>query len=140
MKPEIKNPCFEDIQLMKDIPEGKYCQVCQKKVIDFTNMTDKEIKIYLKNNNPSCGIFFTHQLEQKSTSFSNKLLIFSSNIKNNFVRTLLTNLFGLVFKSRHTAGKIDKVEKTVPNSNKSADEMDKVKGNIGKNPYNKKSK
>lgn len=62
MKLSISKPCLENWEHMKDIPEGKYCAVCCKNVVDFTNKTQKEIQeIYNKDKNV-CGKFKRDQL------------------------------------------------------------------------------
>lgn len=44
---------------------GRHCNSCKKEVIDFTLMTDDEVKNYLLNNigKETCGRFFNHQVD-----------------------------------------------------------------------------
>lgn len=44
---------------------GRFCQSCQKSVIDFTSKSDTEIKEFLKDKQGEklCGRFFIHQVE-----------------------------------------------------------------------------
>lgn len=43
-KINITNPCPENWDNMHDTKEGKFCEVCSRCVIDFTEKTDQEIK------------------------------------------------------------------------------------------------
>jgi|SRR3954469_5984832 len=52
----IDNPCLENWNKMLPSEKGKFCQSCCKHVIDFTNLSDKEIiKIISKSSQPICG-------------------------------------------------------------------------------------
>lgn len=60
----ISDPCQEDWDKMTNSQEGKFCQSCQKNVIDFSNKTEKEIYQILKNTNGNmCGKFNALQLD-----------------------------------------------------------------------------
>ena len=43
-KIKIQNPCSEIWETMTDIPEGKFCEICSKKVWDFTEKSSEEIE------------------------------------------------------------------------------------------------
>jgi hypothetical protein len=43
---------------------GKFCESCQKEVIDFTTMSDAEIILFFKNNKDKCGSFKASQLNR----------------------------------------------------------------------------
>ncbi|MCA6069258.1 carboxypeptidase-like regulatory domain-containing protein [Chryseobacterium sp. RG1] len=59
---QIENPCEETWDNMHDIPEGKYCDLCSKKVLDLTQKTDDEIFQLLEmSNGKICGKIFQHQ-------------------------------------------------------------------------------
>lgn len=59
---------------------GRFCQSCQKSVIDFTSKSDSEIKEFLKDKQGEklCGRFYIHQVERIRIEIDPKLLI--SNI------------------------------------------------------------
>lgn len=42
-KINITNPCPENWDNMQDSPQGKFCEICSKCVVDFTDKTDQEI-------------------------------------------------------------------------------------------------
>ena len=47
---KITNPCNQNWNSMSPNELGRYCQLCEKTVIDFTKMSPEEIKVYLKKN------------------------------------------------------------------------------------------
>ena len=72
MKPNITlgidKPCSEKFENFKATQAGGFCGSCQKEVIDFTQMTDKEVMLYFHNNQKkSCGRFNESQLKTYST-------------------------------------------------------------------------
>ena len=62
----IENPCGEDFNHFEPTKLGSFCNTCQKEVIDFTEMTDKEIIQYFqskKEQQNTCGKFISTQLK-----------------------------------------------------------------------------
>lgn len=59
----IKFNCTQDWDIMEPVTEGRFCDVCQKKVYD---LTDKNVafftRIMMENNNKICGRFSSDQL------------------------------------------------------------------------------
>lgn len=57
MKISITNPCPENWDNMQDSEEGKFCEVCSRCVIDFSEKTDQEIKEIIDQTNSKrvCG-------------------------------------------------------------------------------------
>lgn len=62
----IPEPCKEDWQAMTPEESGRFCSVCTKGVIDFTNKSEKEIQTYLQQNKGKnlCGRFRNDQLNK----------------------------------------------------------------------------
>ncbi|KIC64513.1 carboxypeptidase-like regulatory domain-containing protein [Chryseobacterium taiwanense] len=62
----IEKPCEEPLNNMHDVPGGKHCDLCSKKVLDLSNLKDAEIlKIIQENKGEKfCGIFFKNQLNR----------------------------------------------------------------------------
>lgn len=61
----IDQPCNEAWNDMSPSKKGKFCQKCQKNVIDFTTMRDDEIVSTIENSTgPICGKLLPHQMEQ----------------------------------------------------------------------------
>lgn len=65
IKTKIKTPCSTDWESMKIGLHSRYCESCQKNVIDFTNKDKKEILKYLLENQEkrTCGRFYSNQLD-----------------------------------------------------------------------------
>jgi hypothetical protein len=86
MKPylRIEKPCEEPLENMRDVPGGKHCDLCSKKVLDLSNLNDTEILQILQENKGQkfCGIFFKNQLnrslyEEKVISYRLRKATFS---------------------------------------------------------------
>ena len=52
----IPKPCHENWDSMQPNKEGRHCMACRKTVVDFSNMTDREILDYISNaSGEVCG-------------------------------------------------------------------------------------
>jgi hypothetical protein len=61
----IPEPCQENWQNMTPAEQGRFCGSCQKTVVDFTLMSDKELLDYLsKASQHTCGRFSNDQLNK----------------------------------------------------------------------------
>jgi CarboxypepD_reg-like domain len=60
----IPTPCHEGWHSMSPNDRGRFCASCQKTVIDFTNMPDREIARILQQNNTVCGHVHSSQLNR----------------------------------------------------------------------------
>jgi hypothetical protein len=64
-KIQISNPCHEKWGEMIDNNTGKFCNSCQKSVVDFTNFSDRDLRNWFKENQgESCGRFKPEQLDR----------------------------------------------------------------------------
>jgi hypothetical protein len=62
----IPEPCHETWQTMTPTEQGRFCGSCQKTVVDFTLMTDKEILDYFsRTSQHTCGRFSNDQLNKE---------------------------------------------------------------------------
>ena len=43
---QIQEPCHEDWHKMLPEEKGRFCMACQKKVIDFTGYTDRQVATF----------------------------------------------------------------------------------------------
>ena len=66
LKISIPTPCHEDWSKMDTNEQGRHCNSCMKTVVDFTNMSDEEVKNFLinKKQEHTCGRFKTTQLQR----------------------------------------------------------------------------
>ncbi len=60
----IPEPCHENWNEMTPEKKGRFCGSCQKTVVDFTEMSDDQVKNYLLDNKHknTCGRFYATQL------------------------------------------------------------------------------
>ncbi len=59
----IPQPCHKNRDEMTDVADGKFCQHCNKTVIDFTTWSDTAVhNFFTENSNGACGIFLNTQL------------------------------------------------------------------------------
>ena len=62
----IPVPCHENWDNMSPVEKGRFCSSCQKQVIDFSNMSDREIGQFFKKPSTGsvCGRFMQDQLDR----------------------------------------------------------------------------
>ncbi|MBK0403992.1 hypothetical protein I5M27_13435 [Adhaeribacter sp. BT258] len=61
----VPEPCEQDWNAMIPQGNGRFCDVCQKCVIDFSTKSDREvIEIFSRSNNKVCGRFREDQLNR----------------------------------------------------------------------------
>lgn len=62
----IPVPCHENWDNMSPVEKGKFCGSCQKQVVDFTSMNDREVAQFFKKPSTGsvCGRFMVDQLER----------------------------------------------------------------------------
>ncbi|OHX66461.1 carboxypeptidase-like regulatory domain-containing protein [Flammeovirga pacifica] len=67
IKLTINTPCHEDPTNFKPTKKGGFCSHCQKEVVNFTSMTDKQVVQYLEQSEGNvCGRFKEDQLKSYS--------------------------------------------------------------------------
>lgn len=66
----IPQPCQEDWSKMTPQQQGRFCNSCQKCVVDFTNFSDEELYIYLLKHKGEkvCGRLGDWQLKRQITA------------------------------------------------------------------------
>lgn len=63
---DITTPCHENWGKMNINAEGRFCGSCQKTVVDFTAMSDRELVNYFSNySGYACGRFRSEQLSRE---------------------------------------------------------------------------
>ncbi|MDN3691408.1 hypothetical protein QWZ06_03610 [Chryseobacterium tructae] len=82
----VPEPCSEDWESMSPQEKGRFCSVCSKCVIDFTQKQPEEILQILteKENERVCGRFYNYQLNIDDGS--------SQKVKKQFFR-FIPNVF-----------------------------------------------
>lgn len=63
---QVAEPCHENWENMTPVEQGKFCGSCQKQVVDFTTMNDRQIAEFFKKPTTGsvCGRFMNDQLER----------------------------------------------------------------------------
>lgn len=93
----IQNPCSENWEMMSPREKGKFCSVCNKCVIDFTQKHPDEIQriIEEKKDEEVCGRFYNHQLNKVDQSEKLKAQFFKyipTNFQNNKITLTVFSL------------------------------------------------
>lgn len=62
----IPTPCHEDWDAMAPANKGRFCASCQKQVVDFSSMSDRQVAAFFKKPSTGsvCGRFMSDQLER----------------------------------------------------------------------------
>src|SRR4051794_32739861 len=61
----IPEPCHENWDRMTTDAKGKFCGSCQKSVVDFTTMSDRQLgEFFKKTTGSNCGRFHEDQLHR----------------------------------------------------------------------------
>lgn len=61
----ISNPCSEQFSTFEQTTTGGFCNLCEKEVIDFRQMSDKALLDYLQRKKENtCGVFTSSQLKR----------------------------------------------------------------------------
>ena len=64
----IPDPCHQNWNQMQPNEKGRFCDTCKLTVVDFTKMSNEEIKTYLLNKSYVCGRFDCTQLDKSHRS------------------------------------------------------------------------
>ena len=77
----LKFSCSENYDKMEDSEKGKMCLKCNKKVIDFTNKNQNDLKNEIKSSkNGICGKFKKSQLKDSFVKYAAATLISTASL------------------------------------------------------------
>lgn len=62
----IPKPCHQDFDAMPRTAQGMHCGLCERDIIDFTSMSDDDLRAFLLDSNfkLTCGVFRNDQLDK----------------------------------------------------------------------------
>jgi len=66
----IPEPCTQNWADMRVVEQGRFCQSCQKTVVDFTKLTNDQILLVLSSSGNACGRLSDAQLRSLNTTFA----------------------------------------------------------------------
>jgi hypothetical protein len=100
----IPKPCHENWDAMTPVEKGRFCGSCQKQVVDFSNMSDRQVAEFFKkpSSGSVCGRFMTDQLEREIEIPKKRI----PWLKYFFQFTIPAFLISLKASSQSTKGKI----------------------------------
>lgn len=111
---------------MQPIEGGRLCEKCQNKIIDFRNLSDREIaEIHLQSERPVCGLYRKSQLAPPSTQGKGK--------RTNKWKSIYLGILGLVMArtiyAQTTADsiRIEQLENSIADSLRQIERMEKNK-------------
>lgn len=88
----ISKPCSENFDQFKQTKSGGFCGSCKKEVIDFTNMSDKQLIKFLKHKKGNtCGYFNASQINKDI-----EVVEFKESNKYNFLRVAAVAVISLM--------------------------------------------
>ncbi len=104
LKIQVPEPCHEDWNKMTPKDKGAFCSSCEKVVVDFTKMTDRQLLEFVEKNKgkKTCGKFNGFQLDRKITVTTPKPNYFWT-VKQFFVGLLVSLSFPGFTKAENIA-------------------------------------
>lgn len=112
-KIEIPKPCAENWNRMTPNSSGKFCESCQKNVIDFTHKSATEIQNYLaqQKGKSICGRFQQSQLNSITIQIPQDVLVNQVYFHNMFLLALLVTMGTSLLSCSDAEGKKQTIEK-----------------------------
>ncbi|WP_268846181.1 hypothetical protein [Flavobacterium aestivum] len=107
-KISIPKPCDKNWNSMAPNKDGRFCDSCNKTIIDFTKMNNPEIQKYFVENSSKeriCGHFKFNQIETEESIRYDNLRNRFSQIKIKPIRAIALFALSLVFTLMSCMGK-----------------------------------
>ena len=111
----IPTPCNENWDRMLPEDKGRFCQLCAKTVVDFTNSSPEEITDYFIKNKESktCGRFKKEQLNSIHIEIPKNIIYQQTSFKNVFMLALLISMGTTLFSCKDHNNNVHPVDKIV---------------------------
>lgn len=111
----IPSPCNENWDTMLPEEKGRFCQLCTKTVIDFTDYSEEEINAYFSKNKESktCGRFKKEQLSEIQINIPKTIIYQQTSFRNVFMLALFISMGTTLFSCKDHDDKLYPVDKIV---------------------------
>ncbi len=111
-KVTIPEPCNEDWNMMTVNEKGRFCNSCEKTVVDFTKLSTMQIQHFLKENQNKkvCGHFKKTQLDTIHLLIPIEVIQKSYSFRKTFLLALLLAMGTTIISCTNTDGKQQKIE------------------------------
>ena len=87
---QIADPCHEEWDQMSPNEKGSFCQSCQKTVVDFSKLSDRQVAAYFKNPpTKTCGRFRPEQLNRTIPVYREMKPSFATRAASFFLTSML---------------------------------------------------
>lgn len=100
LKINIPTPCHEDWNAMIPNTQGRHCNACAKTVVDFTAMTDDEVKYFFLNKKEGekvCGRFRNEQLQRITIALPNNIFTLQMPLWKKYLAAILIAFSTMLF-------------------------------------------
>lgn len=117
-KVTVPKPCHENWNLMNPTEKGRFCDVCTKSVVDFTDKSSTEIQEYflINKNQRVCGRFRNEQISKFDIKIPITVLIKQKTFQKAFLLALFiamgSSLFSCKNHNDETLGEVSVVDST----------------------------
>lgn len=104
----IPNPCSENWNIMSKTEKGRFCNSCNKMVIDFSKMKNEKIELYFQINQGEniCGNFKNSQINSKNSTKQRFKLVTLFILFVSFIATSCKTTKGLVREANFQKNKL----------------------------------
>jgi hypothetical protein len=96
----IPKPCHEDWNAMTPNQQGRHCTACAKTVVDFTGMSDEEVKYFFINKKKEesvCGRFKNEQLRRITIELPYNIYTITMPLWKQFLTACLLAFSSMLF-------------------------------------------
>ncbi|HEX6431891.1 MAG TPA: carboxypeptidase-like regulatory domain-containing protein [Niastella sp.] len=111
---QMNTPCGEDWSGMEPTEQGRFCNNCQKPVVNFVDLTNQEIlQYFLEHPFPVCGRMQTSQRDQNFVNSTSKI-----NRNLSPVAATLLTLATITTEAAHPSPpRVNMIQVQLPNNN-----------------------
>lgn len=117
MNISIPKPCHEEWAAMLPNEHGRHCNICCKTVVDFTDMSDEQVKHFFINKKKGesvCGRFKTAQLQRIKIQLPSNIYTISMPLWKRFLTACLLAFSSMLFSCDALIGKTETLGETLP--------------------------